>query len=191
MTESFFFGESQLIHAAGLENDNPEEQPSLAEPPIISIDVSHLYHTDQRFPLKDDLMKWVRDISMANNFVLVTTKSDSGAKGRKEYVILGCEKHGAYIPYREPDLVEGTSTQKTGCPFRLKGRRTKDDKGWWLKVMDGRHIHLAAESLVGHNYAGRLNSEAKEDVINQAKTWVPPRKMLASLKEISNQSFSN
>lgn len=47
MTESFFFGESQLIHAAGLENDNPEEQPSLAEPPIISIDVSHLYHTDQ------------------------------------------------------------------------------------------------------------------------------------------------
>ncbi|XP_057416139.1 uncharacterized protein LOC130710792 [Lotus japonicus] len=142
-----------------------------------------LFILKQRFPLKDDLMKWVRDISMANNFVLVTTKSDSGAKGRKEYVILGCEKHGAYIPYREPDLVEGTSTQKTGCPFRLKGRRTKDDKGWWLKVMDGRHIHLAAESLVGHNYAGRLNSEAKEDVINQAKTWVPPRKMLASLKE--------
>ncbi|XP_057417974.1 uncharacterized protein LOC130712152 [Lotus japonicus] len=145
MTESFFFGESQLIHAAGLENDNPEEQPSLAEPPIISIDVSHLYHTDQRFPLKDDLMKWVRDISMANNFVLVTTKSDSGAKGRKEYVILGCEKHGAYIPYREPDLVEGTSTQKTGCPFRLKGRRTKDDKGWWLKVMDGRQMGMETE----------------------------------------------
>ncbi|XP_057455666.1 uncharacterized protein LOC130746900 [Lotus japonicus] len=107
MTESFLFHESQLIEV-GLNNAQPEEVPPPAfVPPCISIDVSHLFTTDQIFPTRDDLINWVHGIAIENGYVVLITKSDSGGNGsRKAYVMLGCEKHGKYVPYRDPDLVE-------------------------------------------------------------------------------------
>ncbi|XP_057426429.1 PKS-NRPS hybrid synthetase cheA-like [Lotus japonicus] len=190
MTDSFFFGESQLIEA-GFHNGQPEEAttevpPPAFVPPCISIDVSHLFATDQIFPTRDDLINWVHGIAIENGYVTLITKSDYGGNGsRKAYVMLGCEKHGKYVPYRDPDLVEGTRSQKTGCPFRLKGRPRKNgiDRDWRLKVMEGIHNHEPARSLLGHNFVGRLKPGEKEQVGKMTRSWVPPRKMLLTLKE--------
>ncbi|XP_057452061.1 uncharacterized protein LOC130743857 [Lotus japonicus] len=59
----------------------------------------------------------------------------------------------------------------------------KGDRMWRLKVMDGKHNHEPAKSLVGHPYVGRLTEEEKGLVGTMTSTWTPPRQILAALKE--------
>ncbi|XP_057443874.1 uncharacterized protein LOC130736031 [Lotus japonicus] len=50
-------------------------------------------------------------------------------------------------------------------------------------MLEGVHNHEPARSLVGHSYASRLTEEEKVQVDSMNNNWVPPRHMLATLKE--------
>ncbi|XP_052734171.1 PKS-NRPS hybrid synthetase cheA-like [Vigna angularis] len=104
-------------------------------------------------------------------FVVVIVRSDiaTGVRGRKTYVILGCERGGKYRKYKADAVASVYGTRKCECPFRLKGKPCSDGAGWVLKVMCGHHNHELAETLVGHPYAGRLNTSEKSLLVDMTK----------------------
>ncbi|XP_052734136.1 uncharacterized protein LOC128196674 [Vigna angularis] len=106
-------------------------------------------------------------------FVVVIVRSDiaTGVRGRKTYVILGCERGGKYRKYKADAVASVYGTRKCECPFRLKGKPCSDGAGWVLKVMCGHHNHELAETLVGHPYAGR-SWPLFFEYVNQ--TWIIP-----------------
>jgi len=57
----------------------------------------------QVFAFRDDLLKWARKIAYNFGFVIVTLTSDitNGQRGRKTYVLLGCDTGGKYRRYKQ------------------------------------------------------------------------------------------
>ncbi|XP_057433140.1 uncharacterized protein LOC130725957 [Lotus japonicus] len=144
-----------------------------------------MYLENDIFDTRDELEQWAKNVGKANGYVLVIARSDYAISGGKVFVTIKCAKHGIYRPYKDPNTFKykKTASQKTDCKFNLKGRPTKGDRMWWLKVMDGKHNHEPAKSLVGHPYVGRLTEEEKGLVGTMTSTWTPPRQILAALKE--------
>jgi len=52
-----------------------------------------------------------------------------------------------------------------------------------LKVICGLHNYALSHTLVGHPYAGRLNKDEHELVVNMTKSQVKPANILLTLKE--------
>ncbi|XP_052732394.1 uncharacterized protein LOC128196201 [Vigna angularis] len=104
-------------------------------------------------------------------FVVVIVRSDivTGVRGRKSFVIPGCERGRKYRKYKGDAVASVYDTRKCECPFRLKGKPCSDGAGWVLKVMCGHHNHELAETLVGHPYAGRLNTSEKSLLVDMTK----------------------
>ncbi|XP_052734054.1 uncharacterized protein LOC128196611 [Vigna angularis] len=104
-------------------------------------------------------------------FVVVIVRSDiaTGVRGRKTFVILGCERGGKYRKYKADTVASVYGTRKCECPFRLKGKPCLDGAEWVLKVMCGHHNHELAETLVGHPYAGRLNMSEQSLLVDMTK----------------------
>ncbi|XP_057444454.1 protein FAR1-RELATED SEQUENCE 5-like [Lotus japonicus] len=144
-----------------------------------------MYLENDIFDTRDELEQWAKNVGKANGYVLVIARSDYAISGGKVFVTIKCAKHGIYRPYKDPNTFKykKTASQKTDCKFNLKGRPAKGDRMWRLKVMDGKHNHEPAKSLVGHPYVGRLTEEEKGLVDTMTSTWTPPRQILATLKE--------
>jgi len=92
--------------------------------------ISH-FTTDDIFPTREDLIKWVRGVTYNLGFVVIILRSDkyNGQPGRKTHVLLGCERGGKYRKYKcdaEPSL---SGTRKCDCPFRLRGRPISQGEG--------------------------------------------------------------
>ncbi|XP_017416390.1 uncharacterized protein LOC108327167 [Vigna angularis] len=104
-------------------------------------------------------------------FVVVIVRSDiaTGVRGRKTFIILGCERGGKYRKYKANVVASVYGTCKCECPFRLKGKPCSDGAGWVLKVMCGHHNYELAETLVGHPYADRLNTSEKSLLVDMTK----------------------
>ena len=84
-----------------------------------------------------------------------------GQRGRKTFVLLGCERGGKYRQYKKDLKVTESGTRKCGCPFRLRGYPVRSGEGWILKLICGSHNHELANILVGHPYAGRFTCSEK------------------------------
>ncbi|XP_052723733.1 uncharacterized protein LOC128193696 [Vigna angularis] len=125
-------------------------------------------------------------------FVVVIVRSDiaTGVRGRKTYVILGCERGGKYRKYKADAVASVYGTRKCECPFRLKGKPCSDGAGWVLKVMCGHHNHELAETLVGHPYAGRLNTSEKSLLVDMTKSKVTPANILLTLKQNNDRNVT-
>ncbi|XP_052723064.1 uncharacterized protein LOC108336891 [Vigna angularis] len=125
-------------------------------------------------------------------FVVVIVRSDiaTGVRGRKTYVKLGCERGGKYRKYKADAVASVYGTRKCECPFRLKGKPCSDGVGWVLKVMCGHHNHELAETLVGHPYAGRLNTSEKSLLVDMTKSKVTPANILLTLKQNNDRNVT-
>ncbi|XP_052732451.1 PKS-NRPS hybrid synthetase cheA-like [Vigna angularis] len=125
-------------------------------------------------------------------FVVVIVRSDiaTGVRGRKTYVILGCERGGKYRKYKADAVASVYGTRKCECPFRLKGKSCSDGAGWVLKVMCGHHNHELAETLVGYPYAGRLNTSEKSLLVDMTKSKVTPANILLTLKQNNDRNVT-
>ncbi|XP_052732487.1 PKS-NRPS hybrid synthetase cheA-like [Vigna angularis] len=125
-------------------------------------------------------------------FVVVIVRSDiaTGVRGRKTYVILGCKRGGKYRKYKADAVASVYGTRKCECPFRLKGKSCSDGAGWVLKVMCGHHNHELAETLVGHPYAGRLNTSEKSLLVDMTKSKVTPANILLTLKQNNDRNVT-
>ncbi|KAK2397383.1 hypothetical protein QL285_058962 [Trifolium repens] len=117
-------------------NFHPSDQASPAlpappaiGPPAIQFDTSSSFLTDQAFETRDALLKWVREVVAGLKFAIVIVNSDYGDGKRKQKLVLGCERGGAYKRTSKKIKFEETRTRKCGCPFRLRGyfyNTTKD-----------------------------------------------------------------
>ncbi|XP_052736662.1 PKS-NRPS hybrid synthetase cheA-like [Vigna angularis] len=125
-------------------------------------------------------------------FVVVIVRSDiaTGVRGRKTYVKLGCERGGKYRKYKADAVASVYGTRKCECPFRLKGKPCSDGAGWVLKVMCGHHNHELAETLVGHPYAGKLNTSEKSLLVDMTKSKVTPANILLTLKQNNDRNVT-
>ncbi|KAK2403262.1 hypothetical protein QL285_052716 [Trifolium repens] len=108
--------DEDVMHKVGIRLDkcpmieeqiNLEEKPADEQPhndvvaPVVvvlapNVDFRIQFTTDRKFEQRADMLTWVRDLSEKLGFVVVTTKSDNGANGRKDYVALGCQSGGKY-----------------------------------------------------------------------------------------------
>jgi len=98
---------------------------------ICEQDYTSHFTTDDIFPTREDLIKWVRGIAYNLGFIVIILRSDkyNGQPERKTHVLLGCERGGKYRKYKcdaEPSL---SSTRKCDCPFRLRGRLISQGEG--------------------------------------------------------------
>jgi len=127
----------------------------------------------------------VRKVAFRLGFVVVILRSDktTDQQGRKTFVLLGCERSGKYMKYRNDLEVSITGTKKCDCPFRLRGKPISNEEGWVLKVICGLHNPDLTETLVGHPYASRLKPVEHVLVVDMAKSLVKPSNILLTLKQ--------
>jgi len=124
---------------------------------------------------------WVTKVAFHFGFVIVILRliTSIGQRGRKTFVLLGCEKGGKYIRYKK-DLE--VTENGTGCPFRLRGYQVKSSDGWILKLISGSHNHELTNTLVGHPYAGRFTCSEKSMFMDMIDSWVKPKNILLTMK---------
>ncbi|XP_039690286.1 uncharacterized protein [Medicago truncatula] len=103
-----------------------------------------------------------------------------------------CERSGEYKPLktRKKPKLEGTSSRKCNCLFRLKCFFEKKKQEWWIAMLCGVHNDDLAPNLSGHLLAGRLRGEEKQRVINMTKSLAKPRNILTDLKEKNKESVT-
>ncbi|XP_024628739.1 protein FAR1-RELATED SEQUENCE 5-like [Medicago truncatula] len=98
-----------------------------------------------------------------------------------------CERSGRYKPpktRKKPNL-EGISSRKCNCPFRLKSFFDKNTNDWWLAMICGMHNHDLDEKLSGH-----LIAEEKKKVIDMTKSLTVPRNILTNLKQNNKENVT-
>ena len=137
------------------------------------------------FCTRDELLEWTRTIAFQLGFAIVILRSDTytGQKGRRSYVLLGCERSGKYKGLKKDGGETITGTKKCGCPFKLQGNPLVDNSGWKLKVICNTHNHALAENLEGHVFAGRLKPNEKIVLSDMTKSMVKPKSILLTLKK--------
>ncbi|XP_068503635.1 protein FAR1-RELATED SEQUENCE 5-like, partial [Phaseolus vulgaris] len=141
---------------------------------------------------RDELLKWVSKVAFHFGFVIVILRSDTstGQRGRKTFVLLGCERGGKYRRYKKDLQVTESGTRKCGCPFRLRGYPVKSGEGWILKLICGSHNHELANTLVGHPYVGRFSYSEKSMLMDMTNSSVKPRNILLTMKEHNEKNMT-
>jgi len=95
-----------------------------------------------------------------------------------------CERSGEYKPpktRKKPNL-QGTSSRKCECLFRLRGFFEKDTNDWWIAMFCRIHNHELVPKLTDHLQMGRIKEEKKKRVIDMTKSLAVPRNILTDLK---------
>ncbi|XP_052728521.1 uncharacterized protein LOC108327397 [Vigna angularis] len=155
-------------------------------------DLTNKFTTNEIFRSREHLIDWVRGMTYDLGFVVVIVRSDiaTGVRGRKMFVILGCERGGKYRKYKADALPSVYDTRKCDRSFRLKGKPCSDGDEWVLKVMCGHHNHELAETLVRHPYAGRLNMSEQSLLVDMTKSKVTPVNILLTLKQNNDRNVT-
>ncbi|XP_012833250.1 PREDICTED: protein FAR1-RELATED SEQUENCE 5-like [Erythranthe guttata] len=131
------------------------------------IDCTHSFTTSEKFPTKEALLAWVREVCKRIGMVLMIAGSSDGDRGRRTlYVIVRCERGSHYVGKK------GTKEPKDN-----------EKAEWKLDVYSGIHNHNLFENLNGHSYTGRLSKERTSFVHTMKKAMVKPRAILRLLKE--------
>jgi len=103
-----------------------------------------------------------------------------------------CERNDEYKPRKtkkKPNL-EGTSSRKCECLFRLRDFFNKDANDWCVAMLNGIHNHELTPNLVGHLLACRIKEEEKKRVIDMTKSLALPRNILTNLKGKNKESLT-
>ncbi|XP_068466719.1 uncharacterized protein [Phaseolus vulgaris] len=150
------------------------------------------FTTNEVFRTRDELLKWVRKVAFDIGFCIVILRSDTstGQRGRKTFVLLGCERGGQYRRYKKDLQVIESGIRKCACPFRLRGYPVKSGEGWILKLICGSHNHELANTLVDHPYVGRFTCSEKSMLMDMTDSSVKPRNILLTMKEHNEKNVS-
>ena len=104
--------------------------------------------------------------------MILRSDTSTSQRGRKTFVLLGCERGGQYRRYKKDLQVTESGTRKCGCPFRLRGYPIKSGEGWILKLICGSHNHELGNTLVGHPYVGRFTCSEKSMLMDMTNSAV-------------------
>ncbi|XP_058189455.1 uncharacterized protein LOC131307055 [Rhododendron vialii] len=84
------------------------------------------FTTDQIFESREDMLAWVRSVSLKYGIVVVILNSAKLKGGKLPKCILGCERGGKYeLPgylVEGQSLQRNTGTRKCDCPFQLRAK---------------------------------------------------------------------
>jgi len=61
--------------------------------------------------------------------VILRSDTSTGQRGRKTFVLLGCERGDKYIRHKKKLQVTESGSNKCDCPFRLQGYLIKSGEG--------------------------------------------------------------
>nr|XP_027188705.1 uncharacterized protein LOC113785823 [Cicer arietinum] len=145
------------------------------------IDTTEKFTTDQVFSSREAVFEWAKAIGRQNGILIVTIRSDkaNGIRGRKDKLILGCERGGRYKSESKKSV---TCSHKENCPFTLRCVPLSGGEGWKISVRCGTHNHELLDTVTGHSYLGRLNEEERKFVNDMTKYKLAPRFILNALK---------
>ncbi|KAK9134227.1 hypothetical protein Syun_013557 [Stephania yunnanensis] len=157
------------------------------------VDYTEQFTPTGPFRTRDELISWVQKVGRNSGFIIVVKKSDVGGNGRRGRVYLACERHGSYrVRCKMPETdVKGdkkrkrrsnTGTKKCDCPFLLNAKNPRDGV-WTLTVVCGTHNHGSAKYLEGHSYAGRLDNDEVNVMLQMMKSNAKPKDILVTLKD--------
>ncbi|XP_027189060.2 uncharacterized protein [Cicer arietinum] len=135
----------------------------------------------QVFSSREAVFEWAKAIGRQNGILIVTIRSDkaNGIRGRKDKLILGCERGGRYKSESKKSV---TCSHKENCPFTLRCVPLSVGEGWKISVRCGTHNHELLDTVTGHSYLGRLNEEERKFVNDMTKYKLAPRFILNALK---------
>jgi MULE transposase domain len=130
------------------------------------------------FDSDEELVSAAKSWAAANMFSLFKLRSDKGK------VVLACLLGNTCRSKREEgvECQRQSSTIKTGCPFRLNGRKQRDEK-WKLNLTNLHHNHERPQSLVGIANARRDSNSQQEEIIRLSEANVRPRQIVRLLDE--------
>ncbi|KAF9595716.1 hypothetical protein IFM89_003458 [Coptis chinensis] len=175
-----------------------ESRPITSEPvsdvesqSLEKLDFTDTFKTDvtrkQVFNSRDELIRWARDLGKSIGMVVVIKRSDVGSSGRVPRVFMACERFGKKSEHPFTKKAQKMS-KGFNCPFLLRGLKMPKDDQWVVKVECGHHNHPLGP-LQG-SFAGRLNSEEKEIVVQMLRAGIKPKEILQVLKDRDEHSES-
>jgi len=128
------------------------------------VNTGSFFTTNERWREREDLLGWVRQQAARAGFTISIDKSSL----KRSYLTMQCERSGEYKPpkMRKKPNLEGTSSRKCECSFRLKCFFKKNTQDWWITMLCGIHNHELTPKLASHLLAGRLKVEEKKRVID-------------------------
>lgn len=144
------------------------------------------FETNQQFESRNELVSWVFLRGLENGYVITTRRSNK--KGDIVVAIwLQCDRGGEH---KTTATVRHAGSKKINCPFKLIGRYNKEHDVWMLYVENGEHNHPPGQYMEGHSYARRLTPEQFKKVEQMHALNIPPRKIIAALKEEYKDNLS-
>ncbi|AES99337.1 FAR1 DNA-binding domain protein [Medicago truncatula] len=143
--------EAHIVHnqAKPVPTGNFEEKPKPVPTGvrIIQVNTGSFFTTNERWKDREELLGWIRQQAARAGFTISTDKSSTIVP----YMTMQCERSGEYKPpkTRKKPKLEGTSSRKCNCPFRLKCFFEKKTQEWWIAMLCGVHNHDLASNLSG------------------------------------------
>ncbi|XP_028246872.1 uncharacterized protein LOC114424219 [Glycine soja] len=115
------------------------------------------------FGSRDEVLQWARLLAHDIGFVAVIMRSNTNTSVREKasFLLIACERSGAYRPKKHNLVRTCTDSRKCGCPFKLRAKLVSGGDDWMVKLICGIHNHEMTKSLVGHPYAGQLTKNEK------------------------------
>jgi len=114
--------QAHIVHnqAKPVPTDNFEENPKPVPTGVrvIQVNTGSFFTTNERWKDREELLGWVRRQAVKAEFTISIDKSSTTTP----YMTMQCERSGEYKPpkTRKKLKLEGTSSRKCNCPFRLK-----------------------------------------------------------------------
>ena len=97
------------------------------------VDYGEDFNPYEIFESQDTLIKWAREVAMAQEFFLIVKRSDVAGMRTNGRVLLSCDREGTYrnknVKIPDKEGARSTGSKKYGCPFRLKGKELSNTAG--------------------------------------------------------------
>ena len=154
--------QAHIVHnqAKPVPTSNFEEKPKPIPTGVrvIEVNAGSFFTTIERWRNREELLGWVRRQAARARYTISIDKSSTITP----YMTMQCERSGEYKPpkTRKKPKLEGTSTRKCNCPFRLKCFFDKKTQDWWIAMLCGIHNYDLAPKLSGHLLVGRLKAKS-------------------------------
>ncbi|XP_058784314.1 uncharacterized protein LOC131659092 [Vicia villosa] len=146
------------------------------------------------FNSRSEVLALALSIGKEHGITVVTVRSNSsnGIRGRKDRIIMGCERGGTYKrknASKATNFSDGIYSMKVKRPFRL--RSIPSGSGWKVMVRCEMHNHRVENDLEGHNILGRLKDHERKFVNDTMKYNRAPRYIIYSLKDKDPENLTS
>jgi hypothetical protein len=136
---------------------------------------------EEVFETREQLIASIQQHALSHGYAITTISSNLSRN-----ITLGCDRGGVYhdrIKAAEGAKRRRTSTKRTGCPFRLYGKKLANNH-WQIQVRNPSHNHEANDNMIGHSLARRrqLTEDQKNTIEHLSDIGSKPRHIISLLR---------